>query len=212
MKAIARRELARLAGVAQSTVTKAAAPGGPIADAVLTHGRGLDLDHPSVQSWLRKRDVDPTSPAVRGEPVQPTTTQKATRSPESDPAGFGHLTLEQVAKMPIVELLQRFGHIDDLKGWLDAAKKAADTYAVDLKNLEARGKVIDRDMVRTHVFGAMEGSHVKLLGDTPKSITRRVYEMAGAGEDIEKAERVVRELISSQLKPAMQAAKKAVRA
>ncbi len=128
----------------------------------------------------------------------------------SDQAGWEHLTLDQVAKMPIRELVQRFGHVDTLRSWLDAAKKAADTRAVDLKNDESKGLLVSRDMVRTHVFGAMEASHVRLLGDAPKSITRRVYAMARADEPIEQAERVVRDMIGSHLKPAMSAAKKAV--
>lgn len=120
------------------------------------------------------------------------------------------LTLDEVATMPIEALVRRFGHLDDLKGWLDAAKKAADTRAVDLKNREAEGHVISRELVRVHVFGAMEASHVRLLGDAPKSITRRVYAMAKADEPIEQAERVVRDMIGSHLKPAMAAASKAV--
>lgn len=226
MKPIARRELARLGGVTQAAITKATQPGAPLADAVLSRGRGLDLDHPKVQAWLKRRHAAATSTPAAPDSAQPAPTQPRHAAPvlggdrlrqavrEMDgaemPDGWQHLTLDEVAAMPIEELVRRFDHIDSVKGWLDAAKKAADTRAVDLRNMETQGQVVSREMVRTHVFGAMEASHVRLLGDTPKSITRRVYAMARAGEDVEQAEKVVREMISSQLKPAMAAAKKAV--
>ena len=216
MKPIARRELARLGGVSQSQITKLTQPGGQLAPAVLSRGRGLDADHPKVKAWLRKRHGGATLP-VEGTPdAQPDPTQPRREEGQDDPPsaelpdGWDRLTLDQVAKMEIRDLVQRFGHVDLLKSWLDAAKKAADTRAVDLKNDETKGLLIDRELVRTHVFGAMEGSHVRLLGDAPKSITRRVYAMCGAGEPIETAERVVRDMIGSHLKPAIAAARKAV--
>lgn len=200
----------------QSTITKAAAPGGPLADAVIPGGRGLDADHPKLRAWLKKRQAGATTSTSKPDSEQPTPTKgRRDRAPaalpeEPIPDGWERLTLDQVAKMPIKDLVQRFGHVDTLRSWLDAAKKAADTRAVDLKNDESKGLLISRDLVRTHVFGAMEASHVRLLGDAPKSITRRVYAMAKAAEPIEQAERVVRDMIGSHLKPAMAASRKAV--
>lgn len=211
MNRIARRDLARLAGVSQSTITELTYPGAALADAVV--GRGLDLDHPAITAWLAKRHAATTARATapkqgRG---KPTATGPAAATVDASHAdGWQRLTLDEVASAPLEELLHRFGLLDELKSWLDAAKKAADTRAVDLRNLESTGKVIDRELVRVHVFGAMEASHVRLLGDAPKSITRRVYAMAKANEPIEQAEKVVRDMISSHLKPAIAAARKAV--
>ena len=214
MKPIARRELARLGGVTQAAITKATQPGGPLADAVLKRGRGLDLDHPKVKAWLKKRHAAATLHPEAPESVRPAQTSGGSNRLPVPPSGSGewqHLTLEEVAVMPIEELVRRFDLIDNLKSWLDAAKKAADTRSVDLRNREAEGTVIERELVRVHVFGAWDASHVRLLGDAPKTITRRVYAMAKAGEPIEAAEKTVRELIGSQLKPAIEAARKALR-
>lgn len=195
MTKVSRTELAKLAGVAPKTVTVLAYPGARLAEAV--RGRGMDLDHPAVQAWLQER------------------AQKAPRPPllatQSTPrAGAREITLDLIGEMPIRDLLRHFEHVDDLNRWLDAAKKLADTRAQDLRNLESEGRVVQREAVRVHVFGAMEASHVRLLSDAPKTITRRLYGMARAGESARTAEKVTREIINSHLAPVIASTQRAV--
>ena len=71
----------------------------------------------------------------------------------------------------------------------------------ELRNWEVEGKLIPRDGVRTHVFGAVEGANRRLLRDAPKTIARRLYAMAKSGASVEEAEQVVREIVGSQLRP-----------
>jgi hypothetical protein len=55
--------------------------------------------------------------------------------------------------------------------------------------------------VKTHVFGFLEAGNRRLLGDTPKTIARRLYGLARSDSPIEEAEKLVREIIGSQLEP-----------
>lgn len=79
-------------------------------------------------------------------------------------------------------------------------KRQAEVRRLNLQNLETEGRLISRDLVRTHVFGAIDAGNRRLLGDASKTIARRVYGLARSGAPIEEAERTVRELISSQLR------------
>ena len=69
-----------------------------------------------------------------------------------------------------------------------------------LHNQREMRQLISREYVATHVIGLVEEMSLRLLRDSPRSISRRLYALAGSGADIEEAEAVVREQISSQLK------------
>lgn len=126
---------------------------------------------------------------------------------------FGELTLAELQQLPLRELLGHFaGDVEALKVWLDVAKKHADTREKELRNLETTGQVVARDLVAKHVFGAIEASHARLLGDMPQTVTRRLYAMARADEELESAEAVVREIVATILRRAVTSAREALAA
>lgn len=105
--------------------------------------------------------------------------------------GLEHLTLE--------ELIEQYGTLTAFREWLDARKKLADLRGAELKNEETVGRLVERDFVRRHVFGAIEAGNRRLLGDTPKTVARRLYALARSDAPVEEAEKVVREILASQL-------------
>jgi hypothetical protein len=79
-------------------------------------------------------------------------------------------------------------------------KRRAEVQRLELGNNQTAGMLISRDLVKTHLFSAIEASNRRLLTDAPKTIVRRVYALARSGAAIEEAERVIREIVSSHLK------------
>jgi hypothetical protein len=107
--------------------------------------------------------------------------------------------LEQLREL-LRPLTERFGTATTFKDWLAAAKQIEEIQQKRLSNEEARGRLISRELVSAHVFGALGGMTRKLLRDTPKTLARRVLGL-GQGATVEDAERLIREHISSQIGP-----------
>lgn len=219
---VTRSELARIAGVSPAAITKACRKA--LKEARI--GKRVDLDHPAVAAYLQKKGVTPT-PARDQAPKKARKSTKA--RPRSGPAKTransarsssrgaprdGDISSDEIegfAHLPLDELVEMFGTATAFKDWLDARKKIADIREKDLKNEETQGRLIDREFVKTHVFGAIEAGNRRLLSDSPKTIARRLYALAKAGSSIEEAEKIVREIISSQLKPVATTAARVLR-
>lgn len=221
-----RSGLARIAGVSPAAITKACK--GALSEACV--GKMVDLDHPAVVAYLKKKGVDPTAGRPkRSKKADPPTESRprkrrkrrrrapdppATEEDDIDLPGPNEVTEEEIeayAHLTLDELVEKFGTAVRFAKWLDARKKISEIREKDLKNDETDGRLIDREFVRTHVFGAIEAGNRRLLGDAPKTIARRLYSLAKAGAPVEEAEAVVREIISSQLRPVKTAAARGVR-
>lgn len=121
--------------------------------------------------------------------------------PPDGPASDQDLAEISAAIQPLVPLAARFSTQTELSDWLDRLKRVEEIREKRLKNEETEGTLIPRELVKTHVFGAIEMVNRRLLTDSPKTIARRLYALAKSGAPIEEAEEVVREIISSQLRP-----------
>jgi hypothetical protein len=218
-RTISRAELAKLAGVSKAAVTKQCAKG--LAPAAV--GDRVDLDHAACRAWLAARGVKipkadraPTRPKKPASvpppaPTKPADNRKSRSSKPTAPGPDDELPelefgvgspedLEAIAET-IRPLLERFGTERAFRDWLLALKEIETIREKRLSNEEAEGLLIYRELVRTHVYGRIEACHRRLLGDVPKTLTRRVYALAKNGTPIEEAEAVVRELVGSQLDP-----------
>jgi hypothetical protein len=174
MRLVTKSKMARMAGVTRQAIGKACR--GPLAGAVV--GSKLDLDHESVRQYLAARDVPP--PVLRADDSAP------------DVAELLDWTLRAI--------VDRFGTLDGFKGYLQACKMSEEAQKLRLHNRREMRRLVSREYVATHVIGLVEEMSLRLLRDSPRSISRRLYALAGSGADIEEAEAVVREQISSQLK------------
>lgn len=108
-------------------------------------------------------------------------------------------------------LLERFGTETRFKDWLDGLKKIEDIREKRLKNEETEGALIRVEPVKVLVFAAIDAAQRRVLSDAPRTIVRRVYAMAGSGTPVEEAERTVRELLGSILRPVKATAERVLR-
>ena len=178
---ISRAELARRAGVSRSGVTKALK--GPLAPSI-TAGR-VDAHHPLIIAFLAKH----------GAKSKPT-------GPEGEAQGGADLDDIPPEDLMILRgLAEKHGAKRGFRDWLDALKRREEIRKLRLDNEETEGRLINRDLVAKHVFGAIEAVNRRLLVDVPKSAALRVYAASSSGQPVEEGERIIREIIGSQLKP-----------
>lgn len=164
----------------------------------------MDVAHPVVVEWLKSKAPAPTAPAKKSKAAPPAPTPAPLLSDPDEllkafPSDLTAIEIQQFAHKTLDELVALFGTAPSFRDWLDARKKIEEIREKDLKNDETVGRLIERDMVKRHVFGAIDNAFRRLLGDAPKTIARRLYAMAKSGATLEEAEAVVREVIGSNL-------------
>jgi hypothetical protein len=212
---VSRGELARLAGVTPAAITKAAKKHFP--DACV--GVRVDLDAQTVVDWLAGKGVAPTPPPILDttSPFAPTVRRPANaehHAPEHRESPIEEVTwddIERYAHKSLDWLVAKFGTATVFTDWLDARKRISDIREKDLKNDAMSGRLIQRELVQTHVFSAIEEANRRLLRDASTTITRRLYAAASSGTDLEEAEKMVREIISTQLRPVRDTAARVLR-
>ena len=177
--------------------------------------------HPQAVAYLKrprpkKRRSSPDPKSVK----QKLTVSSTDGNPTSDGNGAPELDslvtdtgldISRYADMTLRELVDRFGSVRALKDWLEALKKIEDIREKRLNNEEVQRQLISRELVKTHVFGFLEAGNRRLLGDTPKTIARRLYALARSDQPIEEGEKLVREIIGSQLNPQKERVSKLLR-
>jgi hypothetical protein len=186
-------------------------------------GKGVKTEQPAAA-----HDAAPTKPAKTAKrkppaPTAPAATPPAATAPAADdptalraPEGttpeelaevvesdVRGISSEEIGKLLRVlrPIVNRHGTRRGFKDWLGALKDLEDIRKKRLDNEETEGRLISRELVKTHVFGAIEGANRRLLGDFPKTITRLLYASANAKESIEVAEEKVRSAVTQILKP-----------
>lgn len=202
VKVITKSALAKLRGVKPSTVTKACMPGGLLQHAQLPTGR-IDLEHPATKAWLGASGVS----SVDGLDAA-TTVAGPQASPARPPSAKD---LEALGEFTPDEFIERYGSLRGFVDHVDARKKIAETERIELQNAETAGRLIPRDLVKTHVFGAIDAVTRRLLSDTSKTIVRRAQAMFASGATVEEVQRVAVEIISATLTPMKTGAARALR-
>ncbi len=201
---VSRAELARLAGVTPAAITKACKHG--LAPARVDDR--IDLDHEAAKAYLASRRKAPAKPRPSAEPKEPVkrTGRRGAEPPpipiDAAQAEAANAVINGVGSymdLTLTELIERFGTVRQFKDWLEALKKIEDIRSARLDNDAAEGRLIDRELVKTHMFGAFEAQNRRLLMDMPKTATRLIYASAQNGTSIEEAEAKLRKLIESQL-------------
>ena len=135
------------------------------------------------------------SPAPKKETKPPTIPQGHDLPPYMPDQDLGFLR-----EMTIGKLLELFGTSERLKSWLTVAKTLEEIEGRQVKNAQAKGDLISRDMVRTHIFGMIDDSHKRLLTDEPRALARRLSGLAKSGASLEEMEQAIRDSMSKQLR------------
>lgn len=203
---MAQAELARRVRLTRQSIGEALK--GPLAPARLAQAR-IDAAHPAVIAWAAERGVSAAAllaPIAVGavrleEPAPATTSAQPLRAVNEMNEASAPTNVDGLMNLTVRQVTARFGSLPGFIDWLDAAKKIADTQRVQLANDQTNGRLIPRELVRTHVFSHIEESTRRLLQDAATTIARRLYAAAKAGMPVEEAENTVREIISSHLRP-----------
>lgn len=131
----------------------------------------------ALEAAVRGSQLDPSDPAFETWLTEPQ------RGPDASAVGA---PAAAPTKAEMLELSRR--------------KRAAEAEKLELANAQTRGALIARELVRTHVFGALEATNKRLLGDAAKAIASKVFNATRAKGTLEDAVRLVREEISKQLR------------
>ena len=197
---VTRTVLAELAGVSRASVTQALKRA--LKDGVV--GDRVDANNPVIVAWLVKHGAQPPEPL----PDVPSTNHAA-REPDGNPVG--QEITEELQDLTIRRIIELHGSVRSFRDWLDAMNRIENMRKTRLDNDESEGRLIDRELVKAAVFGAIESAHRRLLQDTPKTAVARIYAAAKAGQPPEDAEKILRELITAQLKPLKSKAARSLR-
>ena len=228
---VSKAEYARLRGISKAAVTKKCRG----AFKAACEGDRVNIDHP-----LAKADLGAAWPAPERSDGAPTGKAKRGRKSASDPtdAGDGALKggaeptaarpekpppppqvpapsslseLEEI-KALLAPLTDRFGTSRHFRDWLLSLKDIEVILEKHLRNEQAQGELISRELVKAHVFGALQGLSRKLLQDSSKTIARRLAAHFASKGTVEEAEAIVRENIGSQIAPVKEKAIRVLRA
>jgi hypothetical protein len=214
-KLLTHADFGRQVGVSKQAVSKAAKEG-KLKEAAV--GDRIDANHPNAIKYAkrprnrRKADQPPLNVFSENKNTDgaPTTDGNGASEPAPLVTDSG-LDISRYADLTLRELVDRFGSVRALKDWLEALKKIEDIREKRLNNEEVQRALISRELVKTHVFGFLDAGNRRLLGDTPKTIARRLYALARSDAPIEEGEKLVREIIGSQLNPQKERVSKLLR-
>jgi len=98
------------------------------------------------------------------------------------------------------EIIYEFGTDEAFSRYANSLKTIAEIESKKLDLAKKRGEVIDRDLVKRHVFSNLETGNMRLLTDLPGNITRHIISAAKTGGKAEDLELQVRGMISLVLK------------
>lgn len=209
-------EAAALTGVTPNNLRKLAK--GRLKDAISGEfGEWVDIAHPCYIEYLQylqhspqKRgkgskkgansgataDTAPANlPAAPGLPPAPPRT--VALDPRNNPL---YEDIVDYMDYTLHELLRHFGSMEKFKRLVDAEKNIEDIRMRRLKRAEMEGKLIPRELVRQHVYAAIENIHVRLLNDFPRTGSKQAYSMVKAGSSVEEIEAELLKIIQTYLR------------
>jgi hypothetical protein len=127
-------------------------------------GGEVDLAHPAVAEWAARRGIELAALRAKASAA-------AARPPE------GHA----VAR-----------HGDEYTA-LTLRKRRAEVEKLELRNARDRAMLVSRELVRTHVFGALDGLHRRLLTDVCSTLPTKIAALVRSGASAEDLKAAARE-------------------
>jgi hypothetical protein len=204
---VTKADFAKRAGVTKQAIGIAAGPGGPL-EAAVVEGK-IDTSSRAAKAYLKRRKAIAKTDGAKTKGAQPKSEPEKSGPPVDDGTpGF----ILDVMGLKLAELSDKFGGRAELTEWLKAGKIAEDWRAARLKNDETDGTLIPRELVATHVFGAIDEQNKRLLTDAVKTVVRTVYSAASAEVPIEQTEKQVRAILAKILDPVKRKASRVLRA
>ena len=208
-RTLSKTRLATLIGISKQLLGHHAR--GALRKAVTEHG--VDIDHPSAVAYLAKYNVTPDQLIARDAGVPATQAGRPARAPTrvlalpasvpsdqpSHRAFNVPLNADELQDMTFRQIAARYGSLEGFETWVDLRKKTAETRRIELQNQETDGRLIERELVRTHIFGAIDASNRRLLSDSPTTLALRVTGAVKSNQSMEDIKQLIRDHIGAQL-------------
>jgi hypothetical protein len=222
-------DLAQIANVTKASITMAARKAFPGAMV----GLRVDVDHADVQRYLAGKPGALTRLAEffarGGAPAA------HTPAPSSTPAGlqarvpqrtgaerrFSLITngaapatidIEAAMHMELRKIVEQWGSLPQFVDALDAVRRMTEIKEREIKIAKELGRLVSRELVRSAVFSHLEAMNRKMFGETALTAARRVHQIGRAGQPVEEAEALMRELFKQAIQPAKAGTTRALRA
>lgn len=186
---LTRAQFARHAGVGPQRVSVLTA--GQLEPALVLDGRRIDISHPCVVRYMKARSA--REHAKDDEP--------STQVPNVDPTLLPE-NIQHLADWPLRKIVQTFGTSAAFVDWLKATKLIEDIHAARLKNDSTSGELVSRDLVSRGLIEPIETAFVSMLSDGARTIAARSVAMVRAGSDEADIEDLVKDQLSSLIRPA----------
>lgn len=221
-KFVSRGAFAKIVGVSPAAITKAC--GSVLKDAC--YGKRIDMKHEVAISYAeskktpvalenKKNKVIPKKPHIRGTAARKETKKKQALDKIQDDAALLFSIPENIqafADMSLRDLIRRFGTDTGFVDWLTAIQKIEAINEKRLKNAQAEGSLINRDLIKKEIIDPVETAHIQLLTDCVTKISRRVPSLHDAGAEISEIEKFISDQIQSFIKPLKNKMKRAFNA
>ena len=155
--------------------------------------------HSAMESaGLGVPDIDPVALIIGPKP----TINNAGASPSEHQLTEIPEDISQFLNMTLNELIQRFGTDIRFLDWLKATKEIEMINERRIKNAQAEGKLVSRELVKGAVLAPIDGVFVKLLTDAATTIASRAHAMVNAGEPENALRAMVEDQLASFIRPA----------
>jgi len=107
-------------------------------------------------------------------------------------------SLRALLDMTIEQVLLSYGSVGDLIDVLKSTKMMTDIEASRLKISERRGELVERELIKVHVFGPIAETLLRILADAPRTITVRTRALVESEASNEDVEATVRKLLEKE--------------
>ena len=235
---VSRLELSRIAGNTKQAITEACNRGSLRPACVRDR---VDLDHPAVAAYLKRRGAKVPSPAqpkprakkatkkrAQGRLKAKTSHKKASREspapspkqPEGSPAdeqdprlpvGIRDVDADFFAGMTLERIAREYGTMDQFSAVLDAVRKVVAIREKDDNHAEFEGSVIPREFVSAHMMSTLDRLFRRFLGPVPKTTIREAATRLKAGKSVAAVEKMAIEINGKELKAIKSAIARAIR-
>jgi hypothetical protein len=175
---VSKSEFARLAGVSAPMIAKLTRPGGHLVPAMV--GRRLDRLHPAAVAYLESRGRDPAAEVPR----PPRAATK--RAPTAVIADHGAMELipediRAMADRSLRDLVGEYGTDSAFVDWLKAVKEIEMIHERRLRNAEAEGVLVSREIVADYIIDPIDVAHRRLMTDGARTLGAELWALAEGG-------------------------------
>jgi hypothetical protein len=199
---VTKTAFARMAGVSGPAISKQLRTGA-LKESLF--GEQIDINHPSAINYLRGKNKRPAPPGsdTLVVDIDQTNNEGGFDLPEGSlhgwASGMKPDEIEQCLNMTLRQIFMKFGTDDRFLNFLKAVKQIEDIKEKQLKNEATKGDTVNREFVRTHIFGMIESIFSRIVNDSPPTIVSQVVQSREAGQSNEELTELVTKLLSAQV-------------